>query len=239
MNYLLACSLLIFHLSVCGQPKGVVIDGIVTYPERIDTVHSRPSFVNDGDILLRKDSAFLYLGINNGSYGSTNLLLLKDDTCTVIHISGSLGRAIYKKVAPDSFMVVKPILWVTRNPEAWDFLGLRWFRNGAWVPKTEEEIRNGLSDNLVQHGYTASTVDMGSFRDIEAIISRSRFRGYRLLVQYRKPLLNTSQLQSTMALFPFQPGLNTQQSAFRMLLDGVPGTSVRLVLSGKDWYEIN
>lgn len=236
---LLVLSLSLVATTISAQVKGILIDGVSGYHERTDTIISRPEFFNDDDIVIRKDSNSYYFAINHGSAGATNLILAKGDSCIIIHISGSIGRGIYTMPAADSFAIRRPILWVTRNPEAWDFIGRMGYELVLKQQRTDTQLAEQLRKMYDELGYTASTVDMGSFRDIEVALARERWKGFRLLIQYRRPIQNTVQLQTSIALFPPQPELRGQLTTFQSFLQATPGTNVKLIFNRDNWYRLD
>lgn len=222
-----------------SQIRGVAVDGRISYSERFDTSFSKATTGNDDDILIRKENNHYYFGIRNEVANSVNLILIKGDSCVIIHISGSVGRAVYQQVSKDSFVVTKPILWVTRNPESWDMPGRMVYERYLNKKVTDNDIINEMQANLSKNGYTASTIDMGSYRDIEAIISIARFKDWKLLIQYRKQVPRTAQVQSNIALYPIQANIAAQLQQFTTLLAATPGTSVKIVLDTRTWMVID
>lgn len=219
--------------------RGITLDGSITYHERLDTTHSRPAVFADEDILFRKDSAYYYFGMHNGLIGSSNLVLWRNDTCAVMHISGSVTRALYRVIQSDSVSVLKPILWITRNPEAWEFKGKMYYDLIAKTPRSDAEIQEELQTCLKQHGYAATTVDMGSLHNNEILLSRSRWRGAKILVQYRKRSLPTGTLQTSLAFYPPQPLLNARIGEVTRFLAAEPNTALRLPLSSMEWMTLD
>lgn len=234
MRITLCAGFLILSILLSAQMPGVELDGHISYAERFDTNFSKSRLLNGEDILLRKDSSYYYFGIQNTHVGASNLILSKGDTCIVIHISGSVARAIYKRVAKDSFEVIKPILWVTRNPESWDLIG-NINTPTLKVQRSPEEIKTDLRQNLVKHGYTSTNLLLGSYREVEVLLDRRRFKGYRLLIQYVKNNVQQHTVQSQLALYPFQAGMIQQLAAFRTFLGAVPDTKVRVELNEASW----
>lgn len=222
-----------------AQMRNISLDGIITYAERFDTVGSRPRLVADDDILIRKDSNYYYFGIHNSVVGASNLILLRGDTCTVMHISGSVTRAHYRVLAGDSLVVTKPILWITRNPEAWEFKGKIYYEHIAKTPRSDAEIKAELAALLEHSGYAATTIDMGSLHNCEIMLSRKIFKGAKVLIQYRKRPLPTGTLQTSLALYPPQPSLAAHIAEVQRFFAAEPATTLRLPLGGMDWFVVD
>jgi len=101
----------------------VVIDGSITFMEFTDTTDFKPKIRLAKCLVLKSNQESIYLGVQNSAMGTINLILNHDDEFTIIHISASAGRAIYKKIQSDSLVIVRPILSAQTNPETWDYVG--------------------------------------------------------------------------------------------------------------------
>lgn len=229
----LLCSVFVLNTSF-AQMKSVQLDGFVSYAERIDTVFSKPAFAAGEDILLRHDSTYYYFGVHSEIIGSVNFLLMKEDTLTVIHVSGSTGRIIYKKTAA-GFQVTRPLLSAVEHPESWDFIGPSFWKRYLEREATDKAVTTALDSVFRQYGYKSSTTDMGSYLETEMLLSRQRWKGSRLLIQYRKSPA-VQMLSTSFALYPPQPALSRQQESFGQILSGgEPGAGIHIQFETGKW----
>jgi len=146
------------------RSRPVVIDGTLDESEwRGSAVVKR----REGDVLLRHDGKYLYIGVRAVRRGFPSICFARGDTIRVAHASFALGDVVYTKVGP-TWTLIAPFAWEpparTLGPEA-DHRRIRF---------------------LAEHGWIGSTVPMGNPRHAEIQIALDEFdpRDLRLGVTF-------------------------------------------------------
>ena len=144
------------------RSRPVAIDGTLDEAEwRGSAVMRRP----DGEVLLRHDGRYLYVGVRTARRGFPSVCLARGDTVHVAHASFALGDVLYTK-ATTRWHLDAPFAWETPPRE----LG------------PEADLQRARF--LVERGWTGSTVLMGSPREAELQIALDRMdvRNLRIAV---------------------------------------------------------
>ena len=120
------------------RTRGVVIDGTLDEAEwRGSAVVRRP----DGDVLLRHDGKYLYVGVRTVGRGFPSVCFARGELIRVAHASYALGDVIYTKSGA---------MWKLGAPFAWE---------------------KSAPAFLTEHGWIASTMPMGNPRHAEMQIA--------------------------------------------------------------------
>jgi hypothetical protein len=131
------------------RSRAVVIDGTLQESEwRGSAIVRRP----DGDVLLRHDGKYLYIGVRAARRGFASVCFAREDTVRVAHASFALGEVVY-----------------TRNGTAWQLSAPFAWETPARTPGQEAEQRRARF--LAEHGWLGSTVPMGNPRHAELQIA--------------------------------------------------------------------
>lgn len=146
------------------RSRAVVIDGIIEEGEwRGSMVVKR----RGGDVLLRHDGKYLYIGVRAARRGVPSICVMRGNVVRVMHASFALGEVTYAK---------KHATWRLGGPVAW-----------------EPPARAGGSDRdperarfLAERGWIGSTVPMGNPRHAEMQIALDRLdpRDVRIAVAF-------------------------------------------------------
>lgn len=131
------------------RSAAVVIDGTLEEAEwRGSTVVKRP----EGDLLLRHDGKYLYIGVRSARRGFPSVCLMRGSTVRIVHASFALGDVIYAK---------RGTKWQLGAPFAWE--------------SPERPLGSGGDQRrarfLAERGWIGSTVPMGNPRHAEMQIA--------------------------------------------------------------------
>jgi hypothetical protein len=140
---------------VIEVPRGaaVVIDGVIGDDEwRGAATHPLP---DGGRLRLHHDGTFLFIGISAASQGFPSLCAASD-VVRVLHASAALGSVTYTRDGAD---------WTTGEKE---------FAYGMRTADLTDAAREERRRYLAQHGWVASTFNMGDGRAREMQISLAR-----------------------------------------------------------------
>ena len=128
------------------RSRPVVIDGTLDEAEwRGSAVVKRP----EGDVLLRHDGKYLYIGVRTTRRGFPSVCLIRGNTVRVLHASFALGDVVYAK---------KDAMWKLGAPFEWD--------RPAFGDRDPQRARF-----LAERGWLGSTVPMGNPRHAEMQIA--------------------------------------------------------------------
>lgn len=127
----------------------VVIDGTLDDEEwRGSTVVKRP----DGELLLRHDGKYLYVGVRSQRRGFPSVCLMRGSTVRVMHASFALGDVVYAK---------RGTRWQLGAPFAWEF--------------PDRPLGSDLGPRrarfLAERGWVGSTLPMGTHGHAEMQIA--------------------------------------------------------------------
>jgi hypothetical protein len=129
------------------RSRPVVIDGTLEESEwRGSAVVRRP----EGEVLLRHDGKYLYIGVRTTRRGFPSVCFARGETVRVAHASFALGEAVYTKTGTT---------WKLGAPFAWD------------RPTLGPEADQRRARFLAEHGWIGSTVPMGNPRHAEIQIA--------------------------------------------------------------------
>ncbi len=127
------------------RSRAVVIDGTIEEGEwRGSAVVKR----RDGEMLLRHDGKYLYIGIRSARRGFPSVCLMRGNTVRVIHASFALGEAMYAKTNA-TWRLDAPFEW---EPPA----------RAVGSDRDPQRMRF-----LTERGWVGSTVPMGNPRHAE------------------------------------------------------------------------
>lgn len=166
---------LFFSISGFSQQKlkGIEIDGTVNYFELSDTIHWK-TVKNTSNVIIRESVDHFYVAVMSNVYSSVSLYLNQEDIVQILHTSYSLGDSQYYSTKSNTWKSVdKQYRWKFRDPI------LRDTSQNTVISKeikefynkdisTEEELNEFFKNNW----WVASTMPMGSFRDVEILISK-------------------------------------------------------------------
>jgi hypothetical protein len=131
------------------RSRAVVIDGTLEEAEwRGSAVVRRP----EGEVLLRHDGKYLYIGVRTARRGFPSVCFARGDTIRVAHASFALGDVVY-----------------TRNGTAWRLGAPFAWEAPARTLGAEADQRRARF--LTEHGWIGSTVPMGNPRHAEIQIA--------------------------------------------------------------------
>lgn len=131
------------------RARAAVIDGTLEEAEwRGSAVVRRP----DGDVLLRHDGRYLYVGVRAVRRGFPSVCFARGDTVRVAHASFALGEVVYTRTGAS---------WRLGAPFAWETPAR------ALGPEADQRLARFLAD----HGWIGSTVPMGNPRHAEMQIA--------------------------------------------------------------------
>jgi hypothetical protein len=131
------------------RSRAVVIDGTLEEAEwRGSAVVRRP----DGDVLLRHDGKYLYIGVRTARRGFPSVCFARGDTVRVAHASFALGEVVYTRHGTS---------WRLGAPFAWE----------APARTLGPEADQRRARFLAEHGWTGSTLAMGNPRHAEMQIA--------------------------------------------------------------------
>ncbi len=131
------------------RSRAVVIDGTIEEAEwRGSAVVKR----RDGEMLLRHDGKYLYIGVRSARPGFPSVCLMRGNTVRVIHASFALGEATYAK---------KNATWQLGAPFEWEPPA-----RAVGSDRDPKRIRF-----LTERGWVGSTVPMGNPRHAEIQIA--------------------------------------------------------------------
>jgi hypothetical protein len=146
------------------RARAVVIDGTLEEAEwRGSAVVRRP----EGEVLLRHDGKYLYIGVRTARRGFPSVCFARGDTVRVAHASFALGEVMYTR---------KGTGWRLGAPFAWDT------RTRTLGPGADQRRARFLTE----HGWIGSTVPMGNPRHAEMQIALDQLdpRDRRIGVAY-------------------------------------------------------
>jgi hypothetical protein len=131
------------------RSRAVVIDGTLEEAEwRGSAVVRRP----EGEVLLRHDGKYLYIGVRTTRRGFPSMCFARGDTVRVAHASFALGEVVYTRTGTS---------WRLDAPFAWD----------APARTLGPEADQRRARFLMEHGWIGSTVPMGNPRHAEMQIA--------------------------------------------------------------------
>jgi hypothetical protein len=131
------------------RSRAVVIDGTLEESEwRGSAIVRRPN----GDVLLRHDGKYLYIGVRAARRGFPSVCFARGDTIRVAHASFALGEVVYTRSGT---------AWRLGAPFAWE--------TPARTLGPEADQRRARF--LAEHGWIGSTVPMGNPRHAEMQIA--------------------------------------------------------------------
>jgi hypothetical protein len=131
------------------RSRAVVIDGTLEEAEwRGSAVLRRP----EGEVLLRHDGKYLYIGVRAARRGFPSVCFARGDTIRVAHASFALGDVVYTR---------NGTAWRLGAPFAWD----------APARTLGAEAGQRRARFLAEHGWIGSTVPMGNPRHAEIQIA--------------------------------------------------------------------
>jgi hypothetical protein len=134
---------------IVPRSRAAVIDGTLEEAEwRGSAVVRRP----DGDVLLRHDGKYLYVGVRAVRRGFPSVCFARGDTVRVAHASFALGEVVYTR---------NGISWRLGAPFAWE----------APARTLGPETDHRRARFLAEHGWIGSTVPMGNPRHAEMQIA--------------------------------------------------------------------
>ena len=129
------------------RSRAVVIDGTLEEGEwRGSAVVKRP----EGDVLLRHDGKYLYIGVRTARRGFPSVCVMRGTTVRVMHASFALGDVVYAK---------KDAMWKLGAPFDWD------------RPTSGGDSDPQRARFLAERGWLGSTVPMGNPRHAEMQIA--------------------------------------------------------------------
>jgi Tol biopolymer transport system component len=130
----------------------------------------RQEFTDGGELILMQDGRYLYLGIHENFDGLTvtSVFLEFGDQISVLHSSGSLGTAIFKR-GDDG--------WQLTQPFAWELYGV------TSHSAADEKKRQGF---LASKGWLANLGSMTETEEIEYQIAIPN-GSFRIAVAYLRP----------------------------------------------------
>jgi hypothetical protein len=187
-------------------------------------------------VLIRSDKDFVYLGVHSDVLASVSVILNKGDEFIVIHASGCAGRGIYKRVKGDSLQIMQAFYDVRTNPEKWDVVGSFAHKVVFKKEKSSQQVRVEMSQCLGKWGYMTSLLDMGSYREVEFLISKKVFNDYHILVQNTEYV--SREAPATQKVFYPSP-VTAQPAAIQKFLDGTTGTALSIPFKTDEWLRIN
>lgn len=159
MRALLGAALLAAHVAT-AQPTDIPTGGAITLDGTLDETEwwgaVRQPLEGGGEVWLRHDGAFLYVGVRGTAEGWSHVYVPHPDTVRVLHASAALGTAIYRPQGA-AWEPVQAFDWAVRAPD----LG--------------PEAQAARAAFLGAHGWVASTNRMGTPTDIEFQIDRRLF----------------------------------------------------------------
>jgi hypothetical protein len=129
------------------RTRAVVIDGTLEETEwRGSAVVKRP----EGDVLLRHDGKYLYIGVRTTRRAFPSVCIMRGNTVRVMHASFALGDVVYAK---------KDATWKLGAPFEWD------------PPAFGGDRDPQRARFLAERGWLGSTVPMGNPRHAEMQIA--------------------------------------------------------------------
>ena len=132
------------------RSRGVVIDGTLDEAEwRGSAIVRRP----EGEVLLRHDGKYLYIGVRSVRRGFPSVCFARGDTVRVAHASFALGEAIYTRSGTTGWRLDAPFMW------------------DASTRTLGPELDQQRESFLAAHGWVGSTVPMGNPRHAEMQIA--------------------------------------------------------------------
>lgn len=210
------CLLLFLMWSTCSIAQ-IRIDGSITYSEFADTAVFRNIYQFEQDVIVKSSAEEMYIGIQTDFIGTVNVLLQKGDEYIILHVSACTGRGIYKQTG-DSLRIVKQIRSVRKYPEEWDYIGEFVWQGVLNNPaRSDQETAERRRMCYKKFGYMADTFDEGSYTDVEVLLDKKFFSGYRMMVQTNRYSKNGNKLMPTKV---FYPAIDTGEvAAFEKILD--------------------
>jgi pimeloyl-ACP methyl ester carboxylesterase len=138
-----------------GQP--IHIDGVLEDKEWSDAGVWK--LAGTGQLLMKHDSDFLYLGLRGPGSGWAHVYLAGGDRVVALHASAALGTAEYVLSGNEVYQPVREFAWTVRD--------------------TSQSVaaRLARTEFLEANGWVASTVWMGAPAELEFILARDYFEG--------------------------------------------------------------
>lgn len=131
------------------RSRAVVIDGTLEESEWRGSAVMRRA---DGEVLLRHDGKYLYIGVRSARRGFPSVCFVRGDTVRVAHASFALGEVVYTRNGTS---------WRLGAPFAWE----------APARTLGVEMDQRRARFLAEHGWIGSTVPMGNPRHAEMQIA--------------------------------------------------------------------
>lgn len=165
---------LAFFVAIAANAEKITIDGALTEAEWGPSVTGEPPA--DGKVLMVHEGENVCFGLRAPNLGLANVNLWRGDELYVLHRSGSLGRAVYRR-SGDTWERTEDFEWRMKGvrtkpipPEALKvrekLRALKAERTGeappppskddnkVWTPEEAQEI---VMQHLEEHGWTSST----------------------------------------------------------------------------------
>jgi hypothetical protein len=223
-------------ISLSAQLRYENINGAISFHERMDTTQSRIHRTGNENILIRSDQDFIYLGVHSETLASVSIVLNKGDEFIVFHLSGCAGRCTYTKGSDDSLRIKQAFYDVREQPEKWDVVGQ--FANSIVFKKEKpiETVRTEMVACMNKFGYMGSMLDMGSYRDVEILLSKKVFKDYSIVIQNTEYLPN-SRTQTKKLFYP--EGIIAEQDVIQQFLDGKEKTVLKMQMDVKKWIQLS
>jgi Tol biopolymer transport system component len=144
------------------------LDGVLSPSEWDSAIQQQ--FTNGGDLFLMQNSGYLYLGMHENIDGLTitSVCLEREDEISILHSSGSLGTAIFKRDYKG---------WQLTRPFKWDLYGVTQYTS------FDEQKRKAFLKN---NGWLANLGSMTGTEEIENQIAIPE-GPFRMAVAYLMP----------------------------------------------------
>lgn len=174
----LLTSFFLFSCSIVAQNKTnfhpILIDGSISYPELIDVLNFK-NIESKKFILIRESETDYYIGIKSNTSTAVNLLIKSNNYIRILHASFSLGDSFYLKEKGE---------WKSVMPYHWGF------QDRILDDSTSIKNRISLDTELLQFyknkQWVANTIPMGSFNDMEFIVSKKLIPDLsNLIIQFK------------------------------------------------------
>jgi hypothetical protein len=229
--------LILIVQQVHGQLSLDNINGVISFAERQDTL-ARKYSTNNENYLIRSDKNHIYVGIHSATLSFAGLVFQKGDELIVFHFSGCTGRATYKKLGSDSVVVLKGFYDVTKQPEQWDVVGVYASEFGLKKSKTLAEQKTDTRKCFSTYGYAGSTLDMGSYRDVEVLLDKKVFSGYKMLIQNAVLVPENGKNVREFSYFP-STGVLSDKATMQKFLEAKPDLRLAVNFDYSQWIDLS